>query len=317
MCEIAKWVCLREKFTCASLIRLFLGGIFVMLMRNNGKYVLLMLTVCMAVWTLRRPKNRVAAVMTLLMVCAASSVINSVLVRRYDIVPGSISEALSLPFQQTARFVRKHEAEIPQDEYDAIDKVIGMSGLAKMYDPVISDPVKARYREGVTGEDLKQYFAVWLKQFARDPRCYVEATLIQNILLLDPQTRNLAMFAGTGFDEKTREQLRITEPDTFDGLRVLEENLRAMVLTIPGMAQLNSLGFHCCLLLFVCLWTMKKRCKHMVVLLIPMLISVLIIIAGPCIQNQDRYGFSIIYCMPLILACLSHALKNNKNEVNV
>ena len=42
--------------------------------------------------------------------------------------------------------------------------------------------------------------------------------------------------------------------------------------------------------------------------LLPMLISMLVIVAGPCIQNQDRYGFPIVYCMPLALACMSHAM---------
>jgi len=318
MCEIAKCVCLRERLTAAAAFRLILGGMFVMLMRNNGKYVFLPLMVFVIVWALRKLKSRASAAAALLIAWAASSLVSGVLVQAYDIVPGSIAEALSLPFQQTARFVRKHESEIPQDEYEAIDRVIGMSGLAKMYDPVISDPVKARFRDEVTGEDLKQYFAVWMKQFMRDPRCYIEATLIQNILLFDPQTRNLAIFSGTGFDEQARERLHITEPDTFNSLRTMEENLRDMLLTVPGMVQLNSLGFHCCLLLFACLWPLKRRNGNMLLLLLPMLLSMAVIVAGPCIQNQDRYGFPIIYCMPLVLACLSYEMKKtDKKEVSV
>ena len=46
--------------------------------------------------------------------------------------------------------------------------------------------------------------------------------------------------------------------------------------------------------------------------LLPMLISMLVIVAGPCIQNQDRYGFPIVYCMPLMLSCMSHVLSRKK-----
>ena len=318
LCEIALCLFAREKMTWPGMLRLVAGGMFVMLMRNNGKYILLPLTACMAVWTVKKPKARAGALCALVISIVVSMGVDAWLMNTYEIVPGSRKEALSLPFQQTARFVRDHEEEIPQEEQDAIEAVLGMSALGKAYDPMVSDPVKGRYRSDVTNEDLMRYFSVWMKQFFRDPVCYVKATLIQNVLLFDPQTQNLALFSGTGLDTETKAQLNIKETGTFDGIRRTKDNLRRMLLSLPGMAQFNSVGFHCCVLLFVCLWSMKKRLKNMIILLLPMVISMLVIIAGPCIQNQDRYGFPIIYCMPLILACLSHELKKtNKKEVNV
>lgn len=314
MCELAGFLLLNEERRTASLLRMAAGGVFVMLMRNNGKYVLLPVAVCLAVWAVKNKRLRAAAG-TLTAAIALSFCISAWLVEVYDIVPGSRREALSLPFQQTARFVRDHEAEIPEDERNAIDAVLGFSQLGKVYDPVISDPVKARYRSEVTAEDLQRYFSVWWKQFLRDPACYVKATVIQNILLLDPQTRNLAIFSGTGLDEAAKVRLGIAEPDTLGAVRDLEENLRDMMMSLPGMAQLNSLGFHCCILLFACLWSLRKRRGGMLLLLLPLLLSMLVIVAGPCIQNQDRYGFPIVYCMPLALACLSDELRKTKDTV--
>ncbi len=313
LCETVKCLFLREKATVMGMLRLLAGGLFAMLMRNNGKYVLIPLTICMLVWAVKRPKARAVAACAMAVSVALALGIQAWMMRAYDIVPGSPAEALSLPFQQTARFVRDHEAEIPQEELDAIDAVIGISGLGRAYDPVICDPVKARFRDDVTAEDMQRYFAVWFKQLWRDPACYVKATLIQNILLLDPQTRNLAMFAGTGLDAQTKETLQITEPDTLYSLRAMEENLRDMLLTLPGMAQLNSLGFHCCVLLFICLWAVRGKQGRLLVCLLPLVISMLVIVAGPCIQNQDRYGFPIVYCMPLMLSCMSYLLRR-KNE---
>lgn len=312
LCETAKCLFLREKATPAGVLRLLAGGLFVMLMRNNGKYVLIPLTICMIVWAAKQPKARAAAACAMAASIALSMGIQAWMMQAYGIVPGSPAEALSLPFQQTARFVRDHEMEIPQEERDAIDAVIGISGLGRAYDPVICDPVKARFRDGVTPEDMQRYFAVWFKQFGRDPLCYVKATLIQNILLLNPQTNNLAIFTGTGIDAQTKETLQITEPDTLRSLRLMEENLRGMLLSLPGMAQLNSLGFHCCVLLFACLWAARRKQGRLLVCLLPLVISMLVIVAGPCIQNQDRYGFPIVYCMPLVLSCMSYVLRKKK-----
>jgi len=315
MCELARCIFCREekKVTAAGLLRLFAGGMFVMLMRNNGKYALIPLVICLAAWAVKRPALRMT-VCTLAVSIVLSQGIGMWMTSAFDIVAGSPAEALSLPFQQTARFFRDHEEEIPQEELDAIEAVIGVSGLGRAYDPVISDPVKARFRREATAEDMQRYFSVWLKQFFRDPACYVKATLIQNVLLLDPQTWNLAIFSGTGIDEEMKEKLSITEPDTFEHIRDMEENLRALFMTLPGMAQLNSLGFHCCMLLFVCLWSVKRKHLGMLMILLPMVISVLVIVAGPCIQNQDRYGFPIIYCMPLVLSCLSFGLRAGIKE---
>lgn len=312
LCETVVCLFLRERTTPAGALRFIVGGVLVMLMRNNGRYVLIPLMVCLIVWAVKKPRVRMAAACAVAASVIASTGVNAWLVSAYDIAPGSSAEALSLPFQQTARFVHEHEAQIPPNEYEAIEAVLGMSGLGNVYDPTISDPVKARFREEATAQDMQRYFAVWFKQFLRDPACYVKATLIQNVLLFDPQTYNLALFDGTGLNQEHLERLHITETNARDGLRDVENNLRRMLMALPGMAQLNSLGFHCCILLFACFWAARNKQGRLLICLLPMLISMMVIVAGPCIQNQDRYGFPIVYCMPLMLSCMSHVLSRKK-----
>ena len=299
-----------EKMTCAAALRLLIGTLFVMLMRNNGKFVMIPLVLALAVLSFGKRRLRMVACM-LLAAMLVSRGIDAWMIQTFDIAKGSRAEALSLPFQQTARYVRDHEQEITQEEYDAIEAVLGMSNLGGAYDPVISDPVKGRFRADVDSEDLQRYFAVWFKQFLKDPLCYVKATLIQNILLLDPQTYNLAMFAGTGIPDERKELLHISEPETFYGLRAREGEMRQMLMSLPGMAQLNSVGFHCCVLLFICLFALKYKHGGMLMMVIPILVSMMVIVAGPCLQNQDRYGFPIIYCMPILLSCMSVCLRKN------
>lgn len=48
------------------------------------------------------------------------------------------------------------------------------------------------------------------------------------------------------------------------------------------------------------------------VLLLPLTVTLFFLPFGPCIANQDRYGFPIIYLMPLALAALAHALQQKK-----
>jgi hypothetical protein len=44
---------------------------------------------------------------------------------------------------------------------------------------------------------------------------------------------------------------------------------------------------------------------------IPVVTAVMIVL-GPCLHWQDRYGFPIIYTMPLILGCVCHLLAQKR-----
>lgn len=79
--------------------------------------------------------------------CCCFFRVSELLTRHYNIEPGGIQEALSLPFQQTARYVKEHEEEVTQEEKEAIKGVLAYNKLGKYYNPKISDPVKATYKK--------------------------------------------------------------------------------------------------------------------------------------------------------------------------
>lgn len=91
-----------------------------------------------------------------------------------NVVQGGKQEMLSIPFQQTARYVKTYGEDITEDEYIIIDKVLTMNDLAERYNPTNADPVKDFYQKG-KDEDYVEYVKVWIKQGLRHPRVYIEA----------------------------------------------------------------------------------------------------------------------------------------------
>lgn len=85
----------------------------------------------------------------------------------------------SLPFQQTARYVRDYGTEVTEDEKQAIEKVLDYNSLAEIYSEVTADPVKTTYHAQNTKE-LMDYFTVWFRQFLKHPVCYIESFWNQN-----------------------------------------------------------------------------------------------------------------------------------------
>lgn len=52
----------------------------------------------------------------------------------------------------------------------------------------------------------------------------------------------------------------------------------------------------------------------MLTILLPQMLTMVVILCGPCIEHQDRYGFPVIYLMPLALAALSCALRRTQRN---
>lgn len=86
-------------------------------------------------------------------------------------------EALSVCFQQTARYVKYHGEEVTQKEKEAINAVLKYRKIADKYDPQLSDPVKSTYRKDASAEKLKAYFAVWFEMGVKHPGEYIQSFL--------------------------------------------------------------------------------------------------------------------------------------------
>ena len=80
--------------------------------------------------------------------------------------------------QQTARYLKEYPDDVTKEEAKAIDGVMKYDEIADLYNPELSDPVKATYRGGhITMAKLKRYFNAWFSMFLRHPGVYIEATL--------------------------------------------------------------------------------------------------------------------------------------------
>jgi len=87
---------------------------------------------------------------------------------------GGVQEMLSIPFQQTARYVKYHPKDITLSEKAVLSKVLDFDSLAKKYEPVSADPVKEYHQRGKTLDYVK-YLKVWASQLVRHPYTYIEA----------------------------------------------------------------------------------------------------------------------------------------------
>lgn len=91
-----------------------------------------------------------------------------------NVLPGGKQEMLSVPFQQSARYVLEHKNDVTKKEYIAINKLIDVKTAGKKYDPINADPVKGYADRGTTLE-VKNYLVSWYQEGTRHPRAYIAA----------------------------------------------------------------------------------------------------------------------------------------------
>lgn len=287
---------------------LCISGILTVLLRNNGKWVVYPAIIVLAVFLLRRGRIKEKA---LLWMALGGIVVFSVMIEgyfsyRYVQAEGSIAEALSLPFQQTARYVKEYGSEVTPEEREVIARILDYDNLASLYDPELSDPVKWTYRAAATEDDLKAYMHVWLQQFLKHPWCYVEATLNQNYFLVYPPAELYTYFVDVVDDtEMGRElgeylNLHGVESGVFQGLTTVQELYVGSMLMVPVIGMFSNVGFYNLILIFVLLYAIRERCFKTLVLAVPLLFTDLIVVAAPYVG--PRYVFPVIYSIPCLIA---------------
>lgn len=283
------------------------------LLRNNGKYMLYPTIVTVLLYLFFRKRKSgmdskehrrifYSAAAVLLIPVLLAEVFSVAIMSYLNVEPGSIREALSLPMQQTARYVKEFGDEVTGGERAAISAVLDYENLAENYNPKVSDPVKNTFKYSSTTEELKDYLFVWLKQFTKHPFVYFKATVNQNYYLLYPYIPNNVVSGNPVTELKEgAEPEELLERSGVD-FTVLLLAFYIMCFYFPGLNMLSHPAFYMILLIWLTLFSLCKKRFLWLLASIPLWLSAAIVVLAPAIQFHPRYAFPIIYAMPIILA---------------
>lgn len=285
-----------------------------MLCRKNGLYIYLGTAALLfpsVIRLCRKKAERSVRYPALVLACLVLPLVlglgtESVIIKAYGVQKDSPKEMFSLVFQQTARYVRDYGEEVTAKEKAAIAEVLDYESLPEIYNPLISDPVKTTYHADGAAE-LADYFKVWWKQFLKHPLCYVEATWNQNYSLFAPWTDNIVynkdcyVGAELVWDEEYYSWLHFEVPEGMKGCCAVLVSLYAALTKMPVVGMFSNVAFYVILMFALVLFFVKDGRRRELKVMIPVLISFIFIILAPCILEQPRYAFPVIYAMPAVM----------------
>ena len=277
-------------------ISFFLIQLGVILFRNNGLYVILLSGIASFLFLFPKygPRERVRGLLT----SFGGSILTARLLLAFlsfacNAVPGSMGEMLSLPFQQTARYLQFYQHELDADERAAIEAVLGDPGaLAACYDPATADPVKARFNKNAPPRQLAGYMKAWIKGFFKHPGTYFEAFFLHVYGWFTPAVSNSIRYETDGYDLIRK-----------GGLFPNAEKLLIFYYRFAGRTLLGFLentGAAVWALFFLTLYQKKHGQKHSVCAGAPLWISLLICMASPCFFGHPRYALPILSALPFL-----------------
>lgn len=299
-----------------------------LLFRNNGIYVGMPLFIALISNEMHKLLRKqldgytvIKNIVVFVLPFIISAIIGAALNSHYDIQKGSIREALSLPIQQTARYVKEHGTEVTEEEKAVIKAVLPYEELGELYDPRISDPVKGKFKSDPTRMELINYLTVWGKQFFKHPMVYINATLNQNYYCFYPFISNNTCYINTftreqpwPYYDEVKVVLKIMPFEKLDPWKDRMYAFYQMCFEVPGLNLLSHPAFYNILLIWLFIFSVRKKLYSVILTAMPLFLSLMIVILAPVIQGHPRYAFPIIYTLPFVLSF--YLFCDSKNDIN-
>lgn len=285
--------------TGRQLIGFGISAFLVCALRQNGKYIVFPAVLVLTVVSFKKWKKILLVFLALSM---AVAVYDKGIVPATGATPISRRAVYSVPFQQTAKYLRDYPQDVTEEEYNTINQVLRADVIAERYNPRISDPVKNTFRNEASSEAVRDYLKVWFQMFWKHPGIYLEAFLQQCSGYLDPFHLNCPM--GTfqnyikGAPIATGDlDIHYVHSDQLRNRMSLYENLW---MEIFPLTLLTYPGVYTWITLFsILLLCKKKKWKQLTVMLIPVF-HILTCMASP-VNGYLRYMLPLMAVMPVLL----------------
>ena len=226
---------------------------------------------------------------------------------------GSVAEALSIPFMQTARCVYYYGSEMADSEKEAIDKVLRYDTLASRYTPESSNPVKSYYNNEATDEELQAYWKVYFRQLTEHPVTYIDAVLNKcyGYFYPDDTGRTKYWFVSYASVPVLVEHGYNLRSKYMDFATNMEKVLNAY-RNIPFLGYTTSIGFYFWCTFIAVFFIARQKSWKMLFVFAPAMITLFVCVIAP-VNAYFRYGLPVVFASPFYAAMVIYVMKRRES----
>ncbi len=287
-----------KKYSKIEYMTLSLLMLILMLVRNNGIYIILF-SIIPLIFIIK--EKRTGLILIIISSVCLYTAHNKILLLSMHITPGSIREMLSVPFQQTARYAKYYSDDLSPKEIAIIDKILDYETLASRYKPNISDPVKNVFNKNTTTKDLIEYFKVWASCLLRHPGVYFDATINTVYGYFYPNTSNWYVYYN--YDERLIDNNLNYHYNKLNLSRDILSSYAIAFPYIPVLGSIVNIGFNVWIYMYLLTYLITEHKKRLIPLILPAFILLLTCVVGP-VNTYFRYMVPIVMSLPLIIGII-------------
>ena len=303
-------ICITEIVTTENFLKskikflmLILVSLAVIYLLNNGIYIIL-LTIPFMILACKHHYKKILLFLVIILVVNSS--INTLLYSVLDIQKGSIREALSIPLQQFARVITYRRNDMSEEDNEKIYNFLPVDNLHELYNPTLSDPVKAKFDEEYFDENKLEFITTWAGLFFEFPVEYVESFLCNCYGYWYPEASNWVVSRVITEDET----LEISSQPIITGMEKIDSLIDRR--DIPIFSMLFSLGFMFWLILTAIMYCVYRKNYKLLLIYVPILALWLTVLASP-VFCEYRYLYGMVTSMPILLSVPKLSKKEEKN----
>ena len=293
-----------------SIITLLISSLFLILIRNNGIYVV---SVSLLALCFLKPDYKKTSISFVILFFIVQLILNTV-IKINGIEPSNIRETLSIPVQQIARYTIYNN--LTEEEKEKISKVFmyDENDFALNYNPDISDPIKESLVIE-TKSDLKEFLSLWWSLLKKDPVTYIDATLNNTYGYFYPYKEDVKESIGY-FRVVSNKKINKGNFDFYMNRKYksfrkgFEENFYHLRRS-KYIKFIYNTGTYFIVLVIILGYSLYIKRYDYLVISIPLLLTYAFCILSP-VNAYLRYMNPIIVCLPIMISLVT-STKYNKN----
>lgn len=297
--------------------------IILYLLRNTGFYIAILTLIPIALMNIKQNKKATikTGLIIISIICLNYSY-NNFFLKANNILEAPKREMLSVPIQQSARYIKNNLEKITEEERESLEKIfiVKLEKLPKLYDPNRSDAMKWKFKKYPTSEELNEYFNVWFKMFFKNPIVYFDATIHNTYGYFYPDVKNfiheeLGFYDIAGSKTVNTGFFDLHFNEKTESGRKLIKYIAEIFIDIPIIGMLYCCSTYTWFVILITIYLLSKKKIKMITYYMPLYVTILMCLVSP-VNGHMRYLQPILVCAPFVISTLLYEI-NDKSTKNV
>lgn len=285
-----------------------------MLFRKNGLYVVLII---FGISIIFNRKNWLKILLIFCIPVVIFKVIDGPVRKNMQIDDGSSMEMYSIPAQQMARIYTYNKEDLTDEQFRKIETYILDENINQIYDPLLSDPIKAKLNEYEINNNKSKFIKFFIELAIKYPKQTLESfacTTYRFYYLNNEVERGLGQYKSQSIyviDNMLPKDMNVNS--NIKSNRLLDKIDNIMYENdIPILSTLLGSGIYVNIYIICIGYLIYTKRYKLIIGFLPVFLVLLTQLAGPVVDQ--RYSYSLFTCFPVLVGIT--IFLNKSNNVN-